>query len=197
MSPIEPHNGPHRLFQQPWPEGSYRFFQLGFVVDDVIAAATRWAATFGVGPFHVLRPRETPCTHRGAESAVSLQVAVAQAGPAQIELVQQHCDRPSIFRDLLDSGRSAFHQVCTVTGDYTATKAHYERQGYELACELLGPGQHVAFYDTVADFGFFTEVVQETPEFLQQLDTIAQTCATWDGTTDPVRLLTREGYRTP
>jgi hypothetical protein len=48
----------------------------------------------------------------------------------------------------------------------------------------------------VRDFGFFTEVVEETPEFLQQLGKIAQTCAEWDGA-DPVRLLTRNGYRTP
>jgi hypothetical protein len=48
----------------------------------------------------------------------------------------------------------------------------------------------------VHDFGFFTEVVEETPEFLHQLGKIAQTCAEWDGA-DPVRLLTRDGYRTP
>ena len=29
----------HRLFEQPWPEGEYRLFQLGFVVDDLLAAA--------------------------------------------------------------------------------------------------------------------------------------------------------------
>ncbi|WP_156663093.1 hypothetical protein [Mycobacterium sp. 1274761.0] len=31
------------LFQQPWPEGEYRIFQLGFVVDDLLAAACRHA----------------------------------------------------------------------------------------------------------------------------------------------------------
>ena len=41
---------PHRLFQQAWPEGEYRMFQLGFVVDDLLAAADRWVRVFGVGP---------------------------------------------------------------------------------------------------------------------------------------------------
>ena len=27
------------LFEQKWPEGEYRFFQLGHVVDDLLAAA--------------------------------------------------------------------------------------------------------------------------------------------------------------
>ena len=44
----------HKLFQQPWPEGEYRFFQLGFIVDDLLPAAENWVRTFGIGPFHVL-----------------------------------------------------------------------------------------------------------------------------------------------
>ena len=49
---------------------------------------------------------------------------------------------------------------------------------------------------TVAAFSFYTEVVEQTPRFLEQLHAISHTCATWDGT-DPVRLLTRSGYRVP
>ena len=44
----------HPLFEQPWPEGEFRFFQLGHVVDDVFAAAASWVRAFGIGPFHVL-----------------------------------------------------------------------------------------------------------------------------------------------
>ena len=42
------------FFEQPWPEGECRFFQLGLVVDDLFAAAASWVEVFGVGPFHVL-----------------------------------------------------------------------------------------------------------------------------------------------
>ena len=187
---------PDRLYTQPWPEGEYRLFQLGFVVDDLLGTAAHWARVFGVGPFHVLPPIEQPCTYRGAESGVNLQVAVAQTGPVQIELIKQHCDRPSVYRDLVDTGQSRFHQLCTVTPDYDRTKTHYEQLGYEAVTEMVARGQHLAFFDTVDDFGFFTEVVEEVPGFLASLTTIAQTCAAWDGA-DPVRLLTRDGYRTP
>ncbi len=187
---------PHRLFQQPWPEGEYRLFQLGFVVDDLLGEAARWANVFGVGPFHILPRVETPCTYRGTESAVDVQIGVAQAGPVQIELIQQNCDRPSVYRDLVDKGESGFHQLCTVTADYDGKIAYYEQLGYELATEMDVRGQRLAYFDTVDDFGFFTEVVEETPGFLESLDKIAQTCAEWDGS-DPVRILTRDGYRTP
>jgi hypothetical protein len=125
-----------------------------------------------------------------------MQVCVAQAGPVQVELIEQLCDRPSVFRDMFEKGASGFHQVCTLTRDYDGQKAHYARLGYELRCEIEGSGQRVAYFDTVEDFGFFTEVAEETPRFLADLARISRTCAEWDGS-DPVRILTRGGYRTP
>jgi hypothetical protein len=139
---------------------------------------------------------EVPCTYRGTESGIAMQIAVAQAGPVQIELIEQRCDRASVFRDLFAKSQSGFHQLCTVSPDYEGKKAYFARLGYELASEIIANGSRVSYFDTVHDFGFFTEVVEETPGFLAQLEKIAQTCAEWDGT-DPVRLLTRDGYRTP
>lgn len=191
MKPI-----PHRLFQQPWPDGEFRMFQIGFVVNDLLGTAAQWVRVFGVGPFHVMPRAEMPCTYRGAVSAVDMQVCVAQAGPVQIELIEQYSDGPSVFRDMFEKGQSGFHQVCTLTPDYDGKKAYYEQLGYELRSEVTYPGQRVAYFDTVDDFGFFTEVAEETPRFLADLARISRTCAEWDGS-DPIRILTRGGYRTP
>jgi len=190
-----PSTGPG-LFRQPWPEGEFRFFQLGFVVDDLLASAARWAEVHRVGPFHVLPPAEMACTYRGTESVLSLQVAVAQAGPVQIELIEQRGPGPDVYRDLFAGSETGFHQLCTVTPDYDGRRRQLEDLGYPLASELVADGYRVGFYDTVDDFGFFTEVVEETPGFLAQVAAISRTCADWDGT-DPVRLLIRGGYRTP
>ena len=182
-----------RLYPQPWPEGDYRFFQMGFVVDDIVAAARRWVAAHGVGPFHLLPVVEQVVVVQGERAPVSIQVGVAQAGPVQIELIEQKCDRPSIFRAWTDDGGRPFHQVATVTPAYDARKEHLAGLGYELAAESPDGRFRIAYFDTVADFGFYTEVVEETAGFLAQLQQISRTCATWDGT-DPVRLLTRDGY---
>ncbi|HEX4531857.1 MAG TPA: VOC family protein [Acidimicrobiia bacterium] len=185
----------HPLFEQAWPEGDYRFFQLGFVVDDLLDAAARWAAVFGVGPFHVLAPIEQAWTFRGTPSAVNIQVALAQAGPVQIELIKQHCDRPSPFREWSRRGVSSIHQLATVTHDYDGRKRLLQDRGYELTAEIDVEGYRVGYFDTSADFGFFTEVVAST-QVLDQLGRISRACAEWDGT-DPVRILTRDGYRVP
>ena len=186
----------YQLYEQPWPEGEHRHFQIGFVVDDVVATATKWATVFRIGPFHVLPRIQTGCTYHGAEGSLDTQIAVAQAGPVQIELVQPFGDAPNVYTDLVAKGACRFHQLSTVTHDYERTRAHYVGMGYEIACEIVARGQHVAYVDTIDDFGFFTEVVEIVPGFLESLASIARTCAEWDGT-DPVRLLTRDGYRTP
>lgn len=186
----------HPLFEQAWPEGEYRFFQLGHVVDDVLAASATWARVFGIGPFHVLPVTEQQLTYGNESRSIRLQVAVAQAGPLQIELIQQHCDTPSIYREWSRDGTSTFHQMATVTSDYDAKKAHFESLGYEVVAESHGGRFRVAYVDTAADFGFYTEVVEHAAGFLQQLQAISKTCAEWDGT-DPVRLMARGGYRVP
>lgn len=187
---------PFPFYEQPWPEGEYRLFQLGFVVDDVARVAGEWARVFGVGPFQILPTTEVPCTYRGAPSGITMQVGYAQAGPVQIELIAQQCDRPSVFRDVVAAGATAFHQVCTLTSRYDEKKAYFEGLGYEMTTEIVVPGQRVAYYATYHDFGFVTELAEESPAFTAHLEAMARTAAEWDGH-DPVRILTRDGYRTP
>ncbi|GFG71374.1 VOC family protein [Mycolicibacter senuensis] len=187
------------LYEQQWPEGEFRLFQLGFVVPDLISAAARWVRVFGVGPFHILPRGRSTCRYRGATAGIDVQIGVAQAGPVQIELIQDHTPEGSVFSEMarLRGGNPfGFHQVSTLARDYDAKVAHYLDQRYDLVCEFTNPGQRVAFIDTAADFGFFTEIVEDKPSFRTNVATIARTCETWDGT-DPIRLLTRDGYRTP
>ncbi len=186
----------HPFFEQPWPGGEFRFFQLGHVVDDVVTAAADWARTFGIGPFHVLPIVEQRADYGGEVRTTAIQVAVAQAGPVQIELIQQHCDTPSIFTEWSRGGTSTFHQIATLTNDYDGKTAHFKALGHSIAAESVGGGFRVAYIDTAAAFGFYTEVVEAPPSFLDQVHAISDTCAHWDGR-DPVRIMTRGGYRVP
>jgi hypothetical protein len=186
MSPID-----HPLFQQPWPEGDYRFFQLGFVVEDLAVAAGKWAHVFGVGPFHMTPVFESRMVYRGREAVLRGQVAVTQTGPVQIELYHQLCDTPSVYREWSRDGACQFHQLATVTPDYDGQKAHYEGLGYPVVAENVG-NIRVAYIDTLGDFGFYTEVVEQSRGFLANLQKLSTTSATWDGTR-PIRLLTPDG----
>ena len=115
----------------------------------------------------------------------------------QIELIQQHCDRPSVFRDWSQRRRPAFHQLCTVTPDYDGRKAPLRAARLRARRrESRRSSYRVAYVDTVADFGFYTEVVEDDPRLPRAAPQDLRDLRQWDGT-DPVRLLTRDGYRVP
>jgi hypothetical protein len=128
--------------------------------------------------------------------SIRIQVAVAQAGPVQIELIQQHGSTPSIFGQWSGNGTSALHQIATVTDHYAAKRARLEALGYPIAAESDAGKFRVAYVDTSADFGFYTEILENHPGLRAQLRDISDTCAGWDGL-DAVQIMARDGYRVP
>jgi hypothetical protein len=184
----------YRCYQQPFPSGDYSFFQLAFAVDDVVEAARRWVELQGVGPFFVL-PDRGPATvrYRGSETELHTRLAVSQAGPLQIELVEQVSDCPSVFRDLYGPGEVGAHHLCTMTRDYDGSVGHYRERGCELIAEQDAPGiGRVGYIDTTSALGLVTEIVEWSDGFLRMLSGTARACARWDGS-DPVRVLRLEG----
>ena len=183
----------YRLYQQPFPTGDYSYVQLAFAVDDVVATARRWAEVQGVGPFFVIPDRPSTVRYSGAETQLHIRIAVSQAGPLQIELIQQLSQGPSVFRDLYGPNEVGVHHFCAMTHDYDRSVAHYAGCGYEVVAEQDVPGLgRVAFVDTSADFAMMTEVVEWSDGFLTMLSKTARVCANWDGT-DPVRIMRVSG----
>ena len=161
------------MFEQAWPEGGYRMFQVGFVVDDILRACADFGACVRDGPVPRVPAHRDRVRYRGTDTAVDLQIAVAQAGPVQFELIEQFCDRPSVYRELAGTG-TRIHQLCTITSEYQAKKAWYEARGYPLVSEMFVRGQHVGFVDTLADFGFYTELAEDVPGFVEGLTRVAR-----------------------
>jgi hypothetical protein len=178
-----------RFYDQPFPEGAYRFVQLGFVVDDLLAAAHRWATVYGAGPVFVMPyAGPVPARYRGEPGELDYQIAVTQLGPLQVELIEPRSDAPSVYRDVFDRGERGVHQLSTVTGDFDAAMAHYTALGYQPWNELDTAIGRVAYFDTRDDIGLVTEVIEESPGFLRALARTASVCANWDGR-DPIRIL--------
>jgi Glyoxalase/Bleomycin resistance protein/Dioxygenase superfamily len=105
------------------------FQQIGFVVDDIDDAITHWHEHVGVAPIFVFRRIElAEYFFDGERYEQVLSVAYGQAGPVQIELIEQHDDSPSIYRG---AASGAMHHVAIWTPDYDHTLASYRARGYE------------------------------------------------------------------
>ena len=163
--------------------------QVAFMVDDLEAAALRWIATTGIGPFltvpHVVLGEYD---YRGRRAAgLDFSVAIAQSGGVQIELVQQHCDSPSAYRDTIAKGRQGFHHLAVYTGDYDGTYRHYRDQGFASAVDGTFGNMCFSYIDTSAAIGCMIELIEEDPDQTAFFQRIAAAAEGWDGRTDPIR----------
>ncbi|MBA4354518.1 MAG: methylmalonyl-CoA epimerase [Novosphingobium sp.] len=165
--------------------------QVAFIVDDVEAAAKAWIATTGIGPFFMVPHIQlSEMTYRGAPGeGLDFSVALAQSGGMQVELIQQHCDRPSAYRDTIAKGTQGFHHFCIYTDDYDATRQRYVDQGFAVAVDSKFGEMRFCYVDTSPSLGCMIEIVERNEVQSEAFTAIAQGAADWDGVTDPIRPL--------
>lgn len=161
------------------------FIQNAYHVTDIDAAMVRWNRLFGLGPFLVRRHITLhDVTYRGRPSALDISAAHVQAGPVQIELVQQHCDNPSTFRDMFAPDQEGLHHVAILPDDHAALVAHYAAQGAAVATDFTtGEGRGAAYVDARATLGHMVEVYKVNDSLIAFYAAIAEAARCWDGST--------------
>lgn len=167
---------------------SPRIIQYAWVVPSLEAAARRWHAETGIGPFLVNRHLTLDAPrYRGTPATTDFSTAVAQHGDVQIELVEQHDDGPSAYRDSVAAGRIGFHHVAFLSGDFEADLAQYTGRGHAIAADgFFGPMRY-AYVDTVDALGHMIEIVEDKPAIQAFFAAVRKAADRWDG--DPATLL--------
>lgn len=169
------------------PDG-HRIVQFAWVVPNLEAAARAWHDLQGVGPFLVNRNLALTDPHyRGRPAATAFSTAVAQSGDVQIELVEQHDDTPSAYRDTVTPGATAFHHVAIIAADYDAALAHYMGRGHEVAAHGWFGEMRYCYVDVVAVLGHMVEIVEDKPGIRAFFAAVRKASERWDR--DPATLL--------
>ena len=75
--------------------------QQGYVVPDIDEAMQHWIAR-GVGPFYIEKHISPACEINGEKAKVDISAAFAYSGDQQIEVIVQHNDVPTIYKQYLD-----------------------------------------------------------------------------------------------
>lgn len=164
------------------PAFQHRLIQNAYVVNDIDDAIERWHALWGIGPFFVRRHIVMPhVMYRGQPSQIDMSAVYVQAGPIQVELVQQHCDSPSAFRDMFPRGQEGFHHVAMIPDDYERVLAYYAALGYPVASEVRTvSGRGASFIDTRPMLGHMMEVYMPGEGIQTLYRTVAEAAANWD-----------------
>lgn len=173
----------------------YPIEQYAYYVPDIDAACARWAQMFGAGPFFMDRhffATERPGfveTYRGTPSHPDLSYAWGQCGPDHhIQLIEQHDDSPSIYRDMYARDQTGLHHVAICLPDVSLEKARFEAAGYPSVTEIAVGGRlMVAYMDARALLGCFVELYTENPNSRRNFNEWKAAHDAWDGKTELIR----------
>jgi len=167
--------------------GNRAILQNSWVVTDIHAAMAAWTATTGIGPFFLVEGVTIENQlHRGKPTALDVTFALAQAGDIQIELVCQHNDAPSAYRDTVPAGVSAFHHMALYCHDYDADFAAYSGAGADVAFTGSFGGKRFCYLDTTPTIGCMIELIEASDTQDAFFERIRAAARDWDGR-DPVR----------
>lgn len=160
----------------------HAIIQNAWYVPDLDAAIARWHRSFGLGPFFVRRHIVLgEVRYRGAPATLDISAAYVQCGTIMVELVTQHGDARSAFRDMYAAHEGGLHHVAILPDDYDATLREYAAQGFPVATELVtASGRGAAYVDTRPAFGCMVEVYPQSEGLRQLYRDVAAAAAAWD-----------------
>jgi hypothetical protein len=170
------------------PDGTV--MQIAYVVEDLELALEYWLKKTKAGPFLVLRSLEClDPRYRGVPTDVDLDIALGFSGNVCIELIQQNCKSPSVYRELLDSKGGGFHHWALFAESFDEEVARYQQEGHVLAFSgAVAIGGRFAYMDTVAELGGMIELIEATPGVRELFANLENSAREWDGS-DPVRYM--------
>jgi hypothetical protein len=158
--------------------------QCAYTVDNIQDGMRRYTDLLRVGPWFLIGPFvPTKGIYRGAVTTMRISLAVAFAGETMVELIEQHDEAPSVYRETLEArGVHGFHHWAIGARDFEATVMRFKDQGYTEAFSDISPrGVRVLYFDTSRDLPGMLEVIEMTNDVEKQYHRMYQAAKDWDG----------------
>jgi len=164
--------------------------QLGYVVRDIDASIEGFTRC-GIGPWFLLRGvKPENFTYKGAPSGMAMDVAVANSGDIQIEIISPVNDEPSMYRDFLEAGHEGLQHFAYWSKDYQALYDRALAAGFIVGQEgqLGGPSGRFAYLETEHHAGTCVEISDLGGAKAALFDYVKKAAAHWDGS-NPVTVI--------
>jgi hypothetical protein len=157
--------------------------QIAYGVTGLEAAAARFSASTGAGPFVMVEHIALRSARvRGTAGEFDHSSAYGQWGPIMVELVEEHT--PALM-----APGSGVHHMAFMVPRLDDAAAWCEHQGWpELLRAETSGGQVFAFHDAREQLGHLVELYEPSDRLLGFYRSVATSAHGWDGT-DPVRRL--------
>ena len=159
-------------------KGLFKKVQICIAVKDLDEAMNRYGSLMGVDSFavYMVDSSDLPgVTYRGAPADYRVQVAIADIGQWQIELLQHHRG-DCVYKEFIDEHGEGVHHLGFFVDDeqkYEGTCQELVNRGYPhlQGGPILGKHRdgHFDYFDSKQDLGLIIELL-DMPEFSEDLE---------------------------
>jgi hypothetical protein len=157
--------------------------QLAWVVRDLDTAIRHQVDVLGIGPWFVFEHFKLEnLQYRGEPSNLDISLALAFSGDMCVELIQQHDDGASVYRDLLGRQGTGFHHWGVASADYEGDIARYGEKDMPLIVDgRVSVGARAGYVDARAALQGYIEIIEVTPDVDGLFTMIRDAATSWDG----------------
>lgn len=165
--------------------------QVAYVVEDLEAAAMRWAKNLNVGPWMIMEHfPAADMKYYDRPTDIDLSIALAYSGAMCFELIYQHDDAPSVYKDCVEKdGMGCFHHWAVSTDTFDEDVARHKANGHRIAFsgEVVPVGRkRFAYVDTMAPLRGMIELIEVNEAVEDLFAGISALSQDWDGK-NPIR----------
>ena len=163
-------------------------YQIAYVVSNLHESALQWAKITGAGPFSLFENFEfIEPEHNGQATELAVSIALGFSGGLCVEIIEQHDERPSIYRDWVAAKGYGLHHVAILEPDFPQAIAAYQEKGASCVFRAgFGDGTRLAYLDTRDTLGCYLEIVEFSDFVRDALGAMREAHESWDGQ-DPLR----------
>lgn len=162
--------------------------QVSYTVADIEAAMAAYLDDLKLGPWFVRGPfSPKEALYRGRPTGLEITLALTFSGHLMVELIQQHDDGPSVYRETIERRGHGFHHWGVPSRDFDADCDRYRRRGYEMAFYDRTPvGTRIAYFDATAALPGMIELIEMNEAQERRYARMYAEALAWDGS-DPIR----------
>lgn len=159
--------------------------QLAYVPADVEGALAYWTRTIGAGPFfHNPHIAFDALNYRGRPSPVDMSSWLGYWGDMQIEIIRQHNDAPSIYKDWRDRGLEGVQHVAIMADP--PIRPRLAEVGAAIVQDGRVMDQEFFYADLGGGPGSMVEIMPNSPLAQHVFGTMRAAAQDWDGR-EPIR----------
>lgn len=156
--------------------------QNAYIVEDIKQACQRFHELYRTGPFMFMETHPMQnVTYRGEPTEVIIEAAYAQAGDIMVELICQHSEGLTAYRDVFSKGQEGFHHVAAFSVDYEAELQMYADLGYEVVMEMAVHNDRISYIDTRSTAGHMLELYPDSDILRGIYAQVRKAAQEWDG----------------